>query len=522
MGCAVPTSCSGTALGDRQRVVDLLLQAPLIHHNVDMSIDLILATFAEPSDKPESATQLSRLAETVRRTLANSDANDAYIEASDESILVHLPGGTAEIRDDFARFPITDLDPLTVQVIFEVAKCGNMVLLTDGGDYSAILVEPSQRSRLPDAEWQSENVSPDCRSPEHLGLLLGSWYREHSSFITRVEERWRAESDRHELELLPPTNSGAVSHDGQHVADWVALHPSSESPVLVTSGPFGKYQWDPWVNDMVLNGPDNELIRFHCFNAERNVGTKHLELLRDLSDLCERHLHQRNEPSSKLIKDDWPPLDLRMRFYSANIWADRAELYTYQLDDSAAEFMFEIAKTADMSLILPGGVVLTDPSQGMRVPVTWRETKTIVACHSAMELKYYVRLLQLDLPSEDRGYGFDNHEPSPGTCPRRAIAVYVEAKPNEAAGTHQKKVYRHKLPRPESGMLLAEFWQLDTPAGHRFYAYSYGGAGWLDFLRDFATVEQRMLGTIVNFETFVQDDGQAFSLGACRICKIRN
>lgn len=522
MGCAVPTSCSGTALGDRQRVVDLLLQAPLIHHNVDMSIDLILATFAEPSDKPESATQLSRLAETVRRTLANSDATDADIEASDESILVHLPGGTAEIRHDSARFPITDLDPLTVQVIFEVAKRGNMVLLTDGGDYSAILVETSQRSRLPDAEWQSENVSPVCRSPEHLGLLLGSWYREHSSFITRVEERWRAESDRQELELLPPTNRGAVSYDGQQVADWVAERPSSVAPGLVSSGVIEEYRWDPWVNDVVLNGPDSELIRFHRFNPERSVGSDDPQLLCDLKDLCQRYLHDSNVPSSKLIEGDWPPLDLKMRYYSAKIWPDRAELHVYQLDDSAAEFMFELAKTADMSLILPAGVVLTNSRQAARVPVTWRETKTIVACHSAMELKYYVRLLQLDLPSEDRGYGFDNHEPVPGTCPRRAIAVYVEAKPNEAAGAHQKQVYRHKLPRPESGMLLAEFWQLDTPAGHRFYAYSYGGAGWLDFLRDFATVEQRMLGTIVNFETFVQDDGQAFSLGACRICKIRN
>jgi hypothetical protein len=216
-----------------------------------------------------------------------------------------------------------------------------------------------------------------------------------------------------------------------------------------------------------------------------------------------------------------------MRFYSAKIWPDRAELNLYELNDSVAALMFEIARTGDMSLILPGGIVLTDPGQATRVPDTWQETKNIVSCDSATELKYWARNLQIDIAPEDRGYGFDNVQPVPGTCPRRARPVYIEAKPKESAGQHQRKVYRHKRRRPdapgrpERGLLLAEFWQLDTPAGQRFFAYSYGGVGWMDYLRDFAGSEERMMGSIVNFETFVQDDGQRFPLSACKVAKVK-
>ncbi len=497
-----------------------------------MGIELILAKFDKESDETEDPEVLQRLADAVRRTLRKSRARDVDVNASAQEVLVDLPGGTADIHCDFARFPIAHLDPLTLRVIFEVAKTGDMVVLTEGGDYSAIVMFPSQRARLPEGEeWRSEDATPLCRSPEELGRLLQGWYRVQAEYRERAVADWtaRSQSNRPVVRRSDRPAARPSPYRGQAVADWTARRQSNEPVVTLSakSGQPGSYRYDPWVNDHVLNGPEWELVRFHRFDTTASQVPKHPDVLRELKEVCERHLEDKKELPGRLIDDeDWPPLDLRMRFYSVNIWPDRADFRLYELNDSVAALMFEIACTGDMSLILPGGVVLTDPGQRARVPQTWKETKRIVSCHSATELKYWLRNLQIDLPREDCGYGFNMEEPVPGTCPAKPRTVYIEAKPKETAVKHQKKVYKHKPQspdgpcRPEHGLLMAEFWQLDTPAGQRFYAYGYSDEGWLDYLRDFASSDQRMLGSIVNFETFVQDDGQRFAMSACKVCKV--
>ena len=497
-----------------------------------MGIELILARFDDESDETEDPEVLQRLADAVRRILPESKRADVDVDASAQQVLVDLPGGTAEIKTRYAWFPIVDLDSLTLRVIFELAKAADMVVLADGADYSAIVVDPSQRNRLPEGEeWKSEGATPLCRSPEELGRLLQGWYRGQAEYRERAVADWTARSQSSHPVVRRSDRPAArpSPYTGQPVEDWTARRQSNDPVVRLSdlSGVTGEYRWDPWVNDVVLNGPKPELVRFHRFDHTASQVPKHPDVLRELREVCERHVQEKKEPSSRLIDDEeWPPLDLRMRFYTAKAWPDRLEFNLYELSDSVAALMFEIACTGDMSLILPGGVVLTDPGQAARVPQTWQETKTIVSCHSATELKYWVRNLQLDLPREDWGYGFNMEEPVPGTCPAKPRTVYIEAKPKESAVKHQKKVYKHKPQspdgprRPARGLLAAEFWQLDTPSGRRFYAYGYGGEGWLDYLRDFASSEQRMLGSIVNFETFVQDDGQRFAVSACKVGKV--
>jgi hypothetical protein len=67
--------------------------------------------------------------------------------------------------------------------------------------------------------------------------------------------------------------------------------------------------------------------------------------------------------------------------------------------------------------------------------------------------------------------------------------------------------------------MMAEFLELMTPSSQRFYAYSYGG-DWFPLLRHFAESGQRAFGHIVNFETFVQDDGSKFPVRACQVRKV--
>ena len=501
-----------------------------------MGIELILARFDDESDETEDPEVLQRLADAVRRILPESKRADVDVDASAQQVLVDMPGGTAQIKTRYAWFPIVDLDPLTLRVIFELARAGDMVVLADGADYSAIVVDPSQRNRLPEGEeWKSEGATPLCRSPEELGHLLQGWYRGQTEYRERAVADWTARSQSSHPVVRRSDRPAArpSPYRGQAVADWTARSQSDDPVVRLGDGPATpppggiQYRWDPWVGDHVMNGPEPELVRFHRFDATANQVPEHPDVLRELKEVCERHRQEKKERSSRLIDDEeWPPLDLRMRFYSLNIWPDRADFRLYELNDSVAALMFEIARTGDMSLILPGGVLLTDPGQATRVPQTWQETKTIVSCHSATELKYWVRHLQIDLPREDWGYGFNMEEPVPGTCPAKPRTVYIEAKPKESAVKHQKKVYKHKPQgpdgprRPERGLLMAEFWQLDTPAGQRFYAYGYGGEGWFDYLRDFASSEERMLGSIVNFETFVQDDGQRSAISACQVGKV--
>ena len=462
-----------------------------------MGIELILATFKDESDEAGDSTGLRRLANAVRGTLRESGGTDEDADVSAEQIVVGLPGGGAEICSDDARFPIEELDPLTLRVIFEVARTGDMVVLTEGGDYSAIVVDPAQRSRLPYEEWQSESASPVCRSPEELGWLLESWYRVHAEFRNKAVADWRARSDANRQAVAPSSN--------------------------VT-----RLRWDLVRKEFVLLKKDSEFVPLQQFDPAGNEIPRHAEVLRELREIGRRHLQLEDQPHSRLVDSDgWTPVSVQFPDYSASVWPSRALFNFYDLTPSIARLMFEVASTGDMSVLAPSTVILTDSGQAERLPHSWKQTKRIVSCESAEELRTLLMKFQVDIPSKERDYGFNyHHEYIPGTYPSRPIIVYIEAKPEEMAAEHQEKVYRHESQspdgprRPKRGIMMARFWRLETPGGRRFYVYDTATEGWLDILRDFASSEERMLGSIVNFETFVQDDGQQFPISDCEVLKV--
>jgi hypothetical protein len=172
---------------------------------------------------------------------------------------------------------------------------------------------------------------------------------------------------------------------------------------------------------------------------------------------------------------------------------------------------------------VPGVVLLTDEGQRARMPKAWSKMK-IVSCDSPEQLRQQLDKLWMGVPRSDRKY--PGHFGIPGAFPGRARAIYIEATAKETPVQHQRKVYKHRPegegapPPPKSGMVGADFWQLTTPAGQRFYAYSYGGDGWLARLRHFAQSSDRALGFVVNFETFVLDDSKSFPLSECQAQKV--
>jgi len=457
-----------------------------------MGVELVLASFGGESDHGQPSVKLNRLEGAVRGTLRKAKRTNVDVTASEDRLLVNLPGGTAEIHADHAQFPIEHLDPLTLSIVFEVAKTGDMVVLTEGGNYSAIVLDASQRPQLPE-EWQTENASPLCRSPKELGRLLENWYGAHADFQKKA------------------------------VADIAAR----SEPATPLSSPAGtSYRWDPVRDEFVEISKESEVVDLYRFDPSGNEVPKSPDVIRQLKTVCQQYLQRENPPHSRLVDDQsWPPLSVRFSDSSADVWPGRAIFNFYDLTPSLVRLMFEVAREADFSIIAPSALILTDPGQAARIPKTWKRSMKVVSCQSAEELGTWLKTLQLDIPLDERDYGFGDEGPIPGTFPSRGRTVYVEAKPKETAAQHQKKVYKHKpqntdqSAQPEDGLLGAEFWQLETPSGTRFYAYEYAGEGWLDYLRDFARSNERVLGSIVNFEKFTQDDGQQFPIRDCKVRK---
>ncbi|HZU39115.1 MAG TPA: hypothetical protein VFA18_24530 [Gemmataceae bacterium] len=221
------------------------------------------------------------------------------------------------------------------------------------------------------------------------------------------------------------------------------------------------------------------------------------------------------------------------------------------LDPLTRRMMFELAKAGDMAIMGDCLIILTNPAQPRP---SWASSQWLHLCQSMEELdrvlddcvgpyeswrdsalgdvpsrpqaeRTYVNLAGkiriMDALGGERNW-------TPGSRPEASASfVYLAAQPQETASSQQKKLYKYvaTAPDPEgSGMMIAEFWRLDTPAGQRFYAYGYGGEEdrWLAKIRAFASAEGRAIGWIEGFHTFVQNDGYSFPLSACTCTKAKD
>ncbi len=462
-----------------------------------MGIVLFLARFGDDSDETRQSNDVGHLAESVRDALRDRNRFDIDLSVVEDTVVVDLPGGPAEIHADHAIFPIDELDRLTVAVIFASAKAGDFVLLTEGGQYPAILFSASQRTQLPYDDWKGEDVSPLCRSPDELAQLLEGWYRENSEFRARALKAFFDSEERSEAAL----DSSA------QVENRAGTNSTGREKGVTEKG----------VTQYVTQ---HECIWLYRFDPEANERPKHPSVLQDLREVCQRFLNEHGGEGDLIDDREWPPLVFGMLGYCADIWPGLVEFNFHEASPPSAEFMFRLARAGDFSVVVPGVVLLTDEGQRARLPETWKEWR-VVLCSAPEELQQGLHKLWLSIPRPKRKY--PANVSIPGALPGSARVVYIEATAKETPVQHQKKVYKHwrqgegAPPLEKCGMARARFWQLTTPAGRRFYAYSYGGVGWLLLFRHFAESSNRNVGFIVNFETFVEEDNQRFPLSACQV-----
>lgn len=462
-----------------------------------MSIQLILATLRDKPSKAKCLRTIECLRDVVCSILRESGVCEK-VETSSDAVLLDLPGGTAEIYVDHAIFPIEELDLLTMKVVFEVAKVGDMAIITEGGDYAALLASPSQRKRLPDETSQTKSLSPVFRTPEELEELLNSWYRVHSNFRNSVS--------------TSPT---------------AAKQPAPTQPARQASDSVVKqFRWDSVLNQLVEVTRGFVYLILHRFDPTGNDIPKHPAVLKDLLNVCQTYIAGENAPSAKLVLDESsPPISLRLLNAGADVWASQAEIRFLDLTESLTRLIWELARAGDMSVVGESVVILVDDSQRLRIPNSWQHAKQILHCEFENEMQHLLsNICRVSAPREDVAPVTLPEEPAPGTFPSpRRSHLYIEAKPGEDATRHQTLVYsfvpsRRDEPRPVSnGLLMSEFWQLETPLEQRFVAYSFGGnrSEWFAHLREFASFEDRAIGEIVNFENFVQNNGQAFRVSEC-------
>jgi len=281
------------------------------------------------------------------------------------------------------------------------------------------------------------------------------------------------------------------------------------------------------------------------FDRSDNEVPRHPDVLRDLLQVAESHLKSLG-PKARLTKgnvrfgkasETWA-FEMSFPLGEAEVFASHARIRLYDLDLPTARLLFEIARAGDMSFIkivnIERAVIFTDHSQIARAPEGWIEaTKSPIVCQSAAELMPLLRrALGVDMPPEKRVMVSGEPTWAPGLRPDfLASFVYVEAKPKETATKQKTKVGKFLRQvnntggphRPESGMMMPEWWRLETPADQSFYVYGFGGdkKNYLALFRDFAASEGRAVGRIVNFDTFVQDDGRTFPVRACKVAKVR-
>ena len=454
----------------------------------------MLSSVPDDSANEANPERLEEFAAAARRVLRKFDADDESVTISDDLVMVDLPGGTAEVRSNLAIFPIDELDPLTMEVVFAIAKSGDMAVFAEGLEFPAIVLNTAQRQRLEESEEVSKSC-PICRSATQLGEILQDWHQGH------VNARAQAQAA---IGMNQDPAPGAA-----HAA-----------PQVDTRRMGGKLQ----IIDLFRFDPaGNDILSPH--------------VLEELKALCQRHFEKCGDPLARLLgkgfggRGSWP-------FFSISVERDRygVGFYPYLVQFNMrrvvpVEFMWEVARVGDFTVVtdrgliesdpwqFARGLIVTDPGQVARLPRSWLGSNDVRAANSPAELEKLLWQFDLNIPDADL------REPPAGTYPTRNWVIYFEALAKETDSKHQNIVYKYRPKRPvpedEDGPMGSRFWELTTPAGKRFFAYKCAGLGWLSVFREQGQEQGRKVGQIVNYETFVQDDGQRFPISECKLIKTR-
>lgn len=465
-----------------------------------MSLELMLSSVPDDPDAEVNPERLGRFAAVVLRVLRKFHADDECLQIEEGQLLVDLPGGTAEVRSNFAIFPIDQLDPLTMEVVFAIAKSGDLAVFAEGLEVPAIVLNAAQRQRLEESEGTGKEC-PICRSARQLGELLKDWHQWYVDIRTQA----------------------------------LAAFETKDSPSPAAAPP-GEATQEDTPRAVRLARPIDEDVFLIRFDTSGNKVPKSSNVLDELKDLCQRHFDECGDPQAllggKVVggRGTWPPLWIAVERdgYAASIYPFQAEFTMHRV--VPVEFMWQVARVGDFTIVtnrglvcsdprqFARGLIVTDPGQLARLPKSWLKVSDVRTANSPEELGKLLWENDFNIPD------FFHEQPA-GTYPTSHLVIYFEALGKETDGKHQNIVFKHRpkhpLPEDEGGPRGSEFWELTTPAGKRFFAYRCAGLDWLDVFREQGREQGREVGQIVNYETFVQDDGQSFPISECQLIKTR-
>ncbi len=269
-------------------------------------------------------------------------------------------------------------------------------------------------------------------------------------------------------------------------------------------------------------------IRTSIIDEYRALFRSRIAGLDDYQDYTFARVASRDGYEIREPKDQWPPLSFALPCKTVlDIWPAHIELSFEELSPEVAELVFGLAQLGGLCVWLPKVILVIDATQKQQLPISWKASQVasarqVVDCPDANSFFDSIKKYQLDIPLDDRDYGFAPHAHAiDGAYPNRARAIYIEALPKETAVQHQRKVYKHQMTkapadRPQSGLLGSTFWELTTPDNVRFYSYAYGGLGWFEICRDFALSNERKYGVVINFDTFMSGD-TVVPLAECQV-----
>jgi hypothetical protein len=211
-------------------------------------------------------------------------------------------------------------------------------------------------------------------------------------------------------------------------------------------------------------------IRSTIIDEYRDFFRSRIVGLDEYQDYTFARVASRGDYEIREPKDQWPPLSFALPGKTVlDIWPAYVELSFEELTEEAAELVFGVGHLGGLCVWLPKVILVIDETQKGQLPVSWNGSRKsgarkVVDCPSAKSFFDSVKKYQLDIPMEDRDYGFAPYDHAvEGSYPNRARSIYIEALQKETAVQHQRKVYKHQMTksqttqypadRPQSGLL---------------------------------------------------------------------
>lgn len=251
---------------------------------------------------------------------------------------------------------------------------------------------------------------------------------------------------------------------------------------------------------------------------------KHASTLGQLRQTVQGVLAEAGRLDDTTMADDGQSFTVMVPGGTASVYESCAVFPLARLDPFWFRMVYAVARAGDMMVVGDGLEILTNSTQ---VRPAWVSSGEVVpSCSSPDELRVLLEpwfMRQVHYADEMRRELSQKAEGgSPGPPPD---AVYIQLRGNEtvldlldASGRFYRAAIRDRVTNvPKHGACRGTTWLLCTPAGEVFNALIVKGdkKEWFQLLGNFASSQSRLLGQILNGETFLVSDGRRFALDEC-------